>query len=200
MGDSGSMLIGLVLVGERDHPDRPVLRRPTSARARWARRRAWLPTFCRWPLPITLLVVPIADLVLAVDPPHPGRAVTVRPRQAAPAPPAPRDRALPAPGGADHVDVGRPGRRHHRRGQPLHRPADVVGGSRPRRPLVTVALTFVLPRGPPAPCGHDASERGRLTCALTSPAGPGWRPPIACATFHKHPELPPPIQKRPPPT
>ena len=29
MGDAGSMLIGLVLVGVGDHPDRPVLRRPS---------------------------------------------------------------------------------------------------------------------------------------------------------------------------
>ena len=57
------------------------------------------------------------------DPPDPGRAVAVRPRQAAPPPPAARDRALPAPGRSHHVDVGRARGRDHRRRQPLHRSA-----------------------------------------------------------------------------
>ena len=43
-------------------------------------------------------------------PAHPGRAVAVRARQAAPAPPAAGDRPLPPPRGADHVAVGRPDR------------------------------------------------------------------------------------------
>ncbi len=60
--------------------------------------------------------------------PHPGRPVAVRPGQAAPAPPAARDRPQPAPGRPHHVDVGGAGRLRHRAGQPLQRS---VGG-RPR--------------------------------------------------------------------
>ncbi len=55
------------------------------------------------------------------DPADPRRSLAVRPRQAAPAPPPAGDRSLPAPCGSHHVDVGGAGGRDDRGGQPLHR-------------------------------------------------------------------------------
>ncbi len=126
MGDSGSMLIGLVLAGsaltltgqfpsagpapgsrgERGQPaahaaaDHPAHRDPHRALRRPRPRRG---------------------------PPYPRRPVTVRPGQAAPAPPPARDRALPSQGGADHVAVGRPDRVRWRARQPVLRQADHGG-------------------------------------------------------------------------
>ena len=53
-------------VGERDHADRAVLRRRPEPRRHGVAGQPGCRRCCRWPLPITLLVVPIADLVLAV--------------------------------------------------------------------------------------------------------------------------------------
>ena len=108
MGDSGSMLIGLVLSGQRGHPDRPVLRQPDSRQG--AGGLAGQPA-----------ADPAAGAAAGLDPdravrrpaarrrtPHPRRPVAVRAGQAAPAPPAARDRPLAPSRGADHVAVGRP--------------------------------------------------------------------------------------------
>ena len=126
MGDSGSMLIGLVLSASAitltgQYSGTELSKGAMGSPASLA------PTFLPLALPITLLVVPIADLVLAVDPANAGRALADRARQAAPAPPAAGDRPLAAPRGADHVDVGGAGRRQHGRDQPLHGALDVVG-------------------------------------------------------------------------
>ena len=75
--------------------------------------------------------------------PYPRRPVTHGARQAAPPPPAARDRPLAATCGVHHVVVGGPGRLRYRAGEPLHRAPDV--GSLAAMALLTVVLTFVLP-------------------------------------------------------
>ena len=154
MGDSGSMLIGLVLsasavtltgqfAGQRDQPGRLRLPRQPAADA---------------------AAGPAADLDHG-DPAarpgarrrttDPGRALAVRARQATPAPPAPGDRPLAAAGRADHVAVGRPGGLRHGPGQPLHRAVDVdlAGRDGPRdgHPHLRAAA--------PAPAGGPAGDR-----------------------------------------
>ena len=66
MGDSGSMLIGLVLVGQRGHADRAVRPRPDQRGRRPAPRPACSPTLLPLLLPVSILIVPMLDLVLAV--------------------------------------------------------------------------------------------------------------------------------------
>ena len=123
MGDCGSMLIGLVLVGQRDHADRPVRRRATSARAPAAPQASLLPILLPLLLPISILIVPFVDLVLAV----------VRRTRAGRSPFAPDKQHL------HHrlLEIGHShrravlimwlwagaGRLRHRAGQPLHRAA-----------------------------------------------------------------------------
>ena len=112
--------------------------------------------------------------------PHPGRPVAVRARQAAPAPPAARDRPLAAPGGVHHVDVGRPGRLRDRARQPLHGPADVdlAGRDDPGHG-----------RRSPSSCRWSTSPSSGCTRS-PDPGLRGTRFPSAsglCATFHKHP-------------
>ena len=139
MGDSGSMLIGLVLsacaltlTGQFTGTDIAVGRA----------------TAC--------FVAAAAAAAAGLDPdgaarrpgagrrtPHPGRPLAVRPGQAAPAPPAAGDRPLPAPRGADHVAVGRADRRSAWC-SPASTAARRVGLPR-RHVALTVALTFVLP-------------------------------------------------------
>ena len=142
MGDSGSMLIGFVLSSSALTLTTQFSGNEISQGASGS-QASLLPT---------LLPRPPADLdpdradgrpAARRGPPDPGRALPVRPRQAAPPPPAARDRALPASCGVHHVAVGRPGGLRHRAGQPLHRPLDVDLAR--RRVVVTVSLTFVLP-------------------------------------------------------
>ena len=66
MGDSGSMLIGLVLSGERDHADRAVLRHRAEQGRDGLTGEPGADLPARWRCRSPLLVVPIADLVLAV--------------------------------------------------------------------------------------------------------------------------------------
>ena len=143
MGDSGSMLIGLVLSasavtlsgqfsGERDHPGRRRLAGQPAADAAAAAAAGLDPDR------------PDRRPAARRRTPHPRRPVALRAGQAAPAPPAARDRPLAAAGRADHVDVGRAGRVRHRAGQPLHGPAG-CGSRWPRWRSCTIALTFVLP-------------------------------------------------------
>ena len=133
MGDSGSMLIGLVLSASAITLTGPV--RPRRHQQGRDGHPGQLPGH------------PAAGAAAAGDPgraarrpgpgrrtPHPRRPLAVLARQAAPAPPAAGDRPLPAPRGADHVDVGRAHRLRHGAGQPLHRPVDVaLPGSSCRR-------------------------------------------------------------------
>ena len=112
MGDSGSMLIGLVLsasaitlTGQYSGAD--------LAHGAMGSPASLAPTFLPLALPVLLLIVPIADLVLAVIRRTRAGRSPMAAGQAASPPPAARDRALPAPGGADHVDVGGAGGREH---------------------------------------------------------------------------------------
>ena len=124
MGDTGSMLIGLVLsasaltlTGQFSGTD--------ISQGGGGSQASLLPTLLPVLLPVSILMVPMVDLVLAVVRRTRAGRSPFAPGQAAPAPPAARDRPLPAARGAHHVAVGRPGRLRHRAGQPLHRPVDV---------------------------------------------------------------------------
>ena len=122
MGDSGSMLLGPGARRLRADADRPVRGTRTSAQGGGGSDASLLPMLLPILLPISILVVPFADLVLAVVRRTRRGQMFYQPGQAAPAPPAAGDRALPAPCGADHVAVGGPDRLRHRAGQPLRRP------------------------------------------------------------------------------
>ncbi len=151
MGDSGSMLIGLVLsasavtLSGQFSPEQLSEGGGGSA-------ASLLPTLLPVLLPISLLIVPLADLLLAVVRRTRAGRSPFAARQAAPAPPAARDRPQPAPGRPDHVDVGGAGRLRHRAGQPLQR--NVGGLGRGRR--------------------DAAHGRPHL------PAAPAAPPPVAC--------------------
>ena len=125
MGDSGSMLLGLVLSGSA----LTLTGQFATVSVKQGGGEGWF---------VMLLPDPAADL----DPDRPaggprsGRRTTnpARPGvlpagQGAPAPPAARDRAQPATGSADHVPLGRPDRLRRRADQPLLRP-DHLGGAR----------------------------------------------------------------------
>ncbi len=98
MGDSGSMMLGLMLavaaisITGRVDPD--LINNETGSQT--ATVHALVPIYIPLLLPLTVIALPLADLLLAV----------VR-RQAAPAPPAAAGRALAQPGRADHVLLGR---------------------------------------------------------------------------------------------
>ena len=66
MGDSGSMLIGLVLSASAVTLSGPVHPRAAQPGRRRRRSASLLPTLLPVLLPISLLIVPLADLVLAV--------------------------------------------------------------------------------------------------------------------------------------
>ena len=77
MGDSGSMLIGLVLSASAVTLSGQFYAR--AARARAGPAASLLPTLLPMLLPISLLIVPLADLVLAVVRRARRRPVAVRP-------------------------------------------------------------------------------------------------------------------------
>ena len=124
MGDSGSMLIGLVLSASAITLTGQFSTKDLSKGA-MGTQASFLVTLLPVLLPLAILVVPLADLVLAVLRRTRAGRSPFAPGQAAPAPPAAGDRALAAPGRADHVDVGGADRLRHGARQPLHRPADV---------------------------------------------------------------------------
>ena len=97
MGDSGSMVVGLMLSAAATTAtttaDPQAFTGARSGRCRCC---------CRCS-PIAVLALPFVDLLLAVVPPRPPRPLAVRAGQAAPAPPAARDRAQPPPGRAAAV-------------------------------------------------------------------------------------------------
>ena len=121
MGDSGSMLIGLVLSASA------LTLTTTFSGAEIGRGRRRLR---REPAGVLPAAAAAGDDPDRADrrpgpgrrTPHPGGSVAVLPGQAAPPPPAARDRPQPAPRGADHVAVGGPDRVRDRPRQPLHRP------------------------------------------------------------------------------
>ena len=111
---------------------------------------------------------------------YPCRPVALRAGQAAPPPPAARDRALAATGGVHHVDVGRPGRLRDRAREPLHGALDVdlAGRDDPAHdhPHLRPA------KGPQAPA---PGARGVLIPASGNPVSDASG---LCASFHKHPK------------
>ena len=122
MGDSGSMLIGLVLAGLGAHPDRPVRdRRHEPGRGRLRGEPA---AHAAADHPADLDPGrPVRGPGAGGDPSYPCRALAVRAGQGAPAPPAARDRPLAPARGAPDVAVGRPDRVRGSAGQPVRRPA-----------------------------------------------------------------------------
>ena len=66
MGDSGSMLIGLVLSASAVTLSRPVLRPSELSEGAGGSQASLLPTLLPVLLPISILIVPLVDLVLAV--------------------------------------------------------------------------------------------------------------------------------------
>ena len=105
MGDSGSMLIGLVLAagavsitGQVDYD--LMVQHAGSERSAV---HAMVPLYMPLLLPLTIIAIPVADLVLAIVRRTWRGRVAVRGGQGASAPPAAGDRALAQPRGADHV-------------------------------------------------------------------------------------------------
>ena len=155
MGDSGSMLIGLVLSAQRartdrsdrpPRPQRPGQPAPDAAAGHPARLDPDRPAGRSRARRRTT---------------HPGGSLPVCARQAASAPPPARDRSLPSPGRDHHVDVVGDDRLRDSGRQPLQRSAHVV------RP------------GPRA--GHHADRHLRPAAAPDHPSAPapqGLRDPI----------------------
>ena len=125
MGDSGSMLLGLVLSGSA----LTLTGQFATVSVKQGGGEGWLVMLLPILLPISILIVPLADLVLAVvrrtrrgqafyqpDKEHlHHRLLEIGHRR--------------APGSADHVPLGRPDRLRRRADQPLLRP-DHLGGPR----------------------------------------------------------------------
>ncbi len=118
MGDSGSMLIGLMLAAASTTAAGPISQTAYGARDVFALLSPFL-------LVVAVMFVPALDMLLAVDSPDPcGRALST-PGQDASASPVAADRSFAPAGGAAHLSVGR----HHRAGRgehdflrsPLHR-------------------------------------------------------------------------------
>ena len=128
MGDSGSMLIGLLLAAGADPAHRE--RRPRARHG--SRRRADVPAV---PRAAGGHRRPVPRPAAGGGPAHPRRPLAVRARQAAPPPPAARDGPLAAPrgprdvrrDGAARVRVRGPGPRARLLGAAVPRP----GGGRP---------------------------------------------------------------------
>ena len=159
MGDSGSMLLGPGAVRLGADADRPVRQRHRSRRAGDDGSLAMLLPIL---LPISILVVPLADLVLAVvRRTRRGQAVLPA-RQGAPAPPAARVRAQPAPGGARDVAVGRADRVRGGADQPLLGPADLGRCSR-LGAIVTVGADLPGAARPAPGRGPDRGASRPLT-------------------------------------
>ena len=154
MGDSGSMLIGLMLAasvisltGQQNFSNLPVSSTltgafPAAATAGGARRPLRRPAARRGPT-------------------HPGRPLAVRPRQGAPAPPAAGDRPQPDPGGADPLLLDRPAGLRGGRGQ-RHRGTD-ARCSAIMAALAVLALV-VGAAAPPASRSGAGCEPGLTAC------------------------------------
>ncbi len=128
MGDSGSMLIGVVMSGTAITVTTGFAESDLSQGADGA-RSSLLPMLLPLALPILILIVPLADLVLAVvRRTRAGRSPDGT-GQAAPAPPVAGDRALAPSSSRHHVALGGADRLRHGRSQPVCRPLD-VGGDR----------------------------------------------------------------------
>ena len=201
MGDSGSMLVGLMLsaaavtaTGQTDPQSLRLGGQPAAAR----RCRCWCRSRCSF--------IPFIDLRAGRHPAHPPRPVAVLAGQDAPAPPAAVDRALAPPRRPDHVLLGRAAvlrrrrrcrspagrrscsshrraarRRRRRRPQPAGPPGGAARRGRPSWPPSGSAAGPTHPTGPRAaaldgepdrrPPARPARPAGR------SPGGPGDRVP-----------------------
>ena len=184
MGDSGSMLIGLVLSASA------LTLTTTFSGAEIGRGGAGsdvspLAFFLPLLLPVMILIVPIADLVLAVVRRTRAGRSPVLPGQATSPPPTAGDRPQPASRGADHVAVGGADLVRDRPRQPLHRPRRLVVARHRRR---ADDRADVPPPG--VADTHAGAGRRRVN-------GPVSDAPGLCATFHKHPLHP--TTGRPPP-
>ena len=155
MGDSGSMLIGLMLAaattsasGRITYADSAPRNALGAARADRRRRRG--------------RARPVARPVARRRTPDPCRAQPVRARQDAPAPPAARDRALATACGPAHLPVGRGVRVRRSRARAHHRRLP-RGGGRGRRTADRGARLGGPPTAGPVivPDGPVRSPRGR---------------------------------------
>ena len=170
MGDSGSMLLGLLLAAAAITADR------ASGPAAFDSAASLLPPPCRCSVPIAVLFIPFVDLRAGRHPPHPRGPVAVLAGQAAPAPPAARDRPLAPPGGARHVPLGGPALLRRRRalhhggqGRVARRHRRTAGGRRRRR------------AEPAGPAGGARGPGSGARPPSASAAGPTTRPPERCA-------------------
>ena len=170
MGDSGSMLIGLVLAagaisitGQVDPDAMKLFAGPSREAA-----HAMVPVFIPLLLPLTIIAIPVADLVLAIVRRTWNGPVAVRGRPRAPAPPAAGDRPLAQPGRADHVLLV--GADRLRRGRVLGALGVDVDRARRSCALSAVGLVLLLlPRFTPR--APRWAERLRAA-ALPAPAAP----------------------------
>jgi UDP-GlcNAc:undecaprenyl-phosphate/decaprenyl-phosphate GlcNAc-1-phosphate transferase len=96
MGDSGSMLIGLMLAAASTTAAGPISQNAYGARDVFALLSPFL-------LVVAVMFVPMLDLLLA----NPGRPKRIQPRQDALASPPAADRSFASARGADHLSVGR---------------------------------------------------------------------------------------------
>lgn len=121
MGDSGSMLIGLMLAAASTTAAGPISQTAYGARDVFALLSPFL-------LVVAVMFVPALDMLLAIIRRTRAGLEPVQPGQDAPAPPIARDRALSSPRRAAHLPVGRhrgPRRReHHLLRSPAHRGGD----------------------------------------------------------------------------
>ncbi len=120
MGDSGSMLIGLMLAAASTTAAGPISQTAYGARDVFALLSPFL-------LVVAVMFVPALDMLLAIVRRTRAGLQPVQSRQDAPAPPTAADRSLPPAGGAAHLPVGR--HRRARRGEhDFLRPALHRGG------------------------------------------------------------------------
>ena len=204
MGDSGSMLIGLVLAaaaisvtGQVD-PDALKIFEGSTREA----THAALPVFIPLLLPLTIIAIPVADLVLAIVRRTWNGPVAVRRRPGASAPPAAGDRTLAQPRGPDHVllvgadrlrrrrvlgalgvDVDRARHRRAERGRPGAPAAAALHPARPALGRGVRAAPLPPPQGPPAAAapravrpavrGPRSSRRRRRPRAQRAPVSAG---------------------------
>ena len=109
MGDSGSMLIGLMLAAASTTAAGPISQTAYGARDVFALLSPFL-------LVVAVMFVPALDMLLAVDPPDPRGRALLDAGQDAPAPPVAADRSFAPASGAAHLPMGR----HHRAGRGEH--------------------------------------------------------------------------------
>ena len=200
MGDSGSMVLGLLLAST-------TITLTGTVGPNAATTPLGPPALLPLVLPFAVMALPFLDVVLAIAAAHCGRTVTVRPGQAASAPPAARARPQPRAGGPGHVPLvgrdrvrldrvrlprdARPGREPGRRlrgraaGDHEHPPAAPVRGdvhrTAPRAGAVTARRHGTGARAllSPAMLAAVAARAAAALAAGLRPAPPGWPGPAS---------------------